>query len=479
MQFRLLGPLETHTDHGVRIEPRAAKLAALLTALLLNANAWVKVDDLIEAIWHEQAMPPSAVRNLRSYVWQLRKQLGDRLEGGSGGYRLRVASAELDLDVAADLAGAARTALLAGEYEQAAGHAAAALGLWRGAPLDGYDFPDARATAARLDELHRELHELLAQAQLGAGRAAEAVAVLRGLTEREPLRESTWARLIEALGRAGRMAEGVAAFERVRGILAAELGVEPGPEVTAARHGLGTGPGRESGAARPVGAVPVPADRAADGRPRLSLVVGGRPAAGWTGIDALLAGAGHEVLVMSSGRGDGPIGGFRRVDFDNIRRGVRYRVLFPDSARLSGVLARLTRLGAEVRTDQAAPMEAIVIDRTVAVLPGESRAGVAVFRLPGVVTPAVELFERIWQAGVPLSPAEPPETGTVLTRRERDLLSLLCAGSTDESAAARLGISVRTVRRLVSDLMNRLGARSRFQAGAKAMDQGWLLDRAG
>jgi DNA-binding NarL/FixJ family response regulator len=63
-----------------------------------------------------------------------------------------------------------------------------------------------------------------------------------------------------------------------------------------------------------------------------------------------------------------------------------------------------------------------------------------------------------------------------LSHRERQLLTLLTAGYTDESAAVRLGISVRTVRRLVSGIMNRLGARSRFQAGVKAADRGWLLD---
>ncbi len=60
--------------------------------------------------------------------------------------------------------------------------------------------------------------------------------------------------------------------------------------------------------------------------------------------------------------------------------------------------------------------------------------------------------------------------------RERQLLTLLTAGYTDESAATRLGISARTVRRMVSGIMSRLGARSRFQAGVKAADRGWLLD---
>ncbi len=206
----------------------------------------------------------------------------------------------------------------------------------------------------------------------------------------------------------------------------------------------------------------------------LSLVTGGARDQGEAGVDALLASATREVLVMSSGVG--PIGAIRRVDRDNLRRGVRYRVLFPDSARLSGKPAGLARAGAEVRTEVEIPMEAVVVDGTTALLP--AARGVAVFRLPGVVAAATALFDRMWPAAVPLVPADPGDEPSPLTRRERDLLTLLCAGATDESAAAKLGISVRTVRRTVADIMNRLGARSRFQAGAKAAGRGWLLDRA-
>jgi DNA-binding NarL/FixJ family response regulator len=79
---------------------------------------------------------------------------------------------------------------------------------------------------------------------------------------------------------------------------------------------------------------------------------------------------------------------------------------------------------------------------------------------------------------VPMSPSDLPDAAE-LNAREKELLSLLSSGSTDESAAARLGVSVRTVRRMVADIMNRLGARSRFQAGVKAADRGWLMERAG
>lgn len=207
------------------------------------------------------------------------------------------------------------------------------------------------------------------------------------------------------------------------------------------------------------------------------------------GVAALLAGANREVLVMStlSVAARDPIGGIRCIDHENLRRGVRYRVVVPDTARTAPVLA--TRLGtlalsgADTRTVPDVPSDALVIDGSVVVLPVDRTAsgralGTAVFRLSSVVTTTIELFERVWLTAVPMSPSDLPESAE-LSDRERKLLSLLFAGSTDESAAVRLDVSVRTVRRMVSDIMNRLGASSRFMMGAKAADRGWLMERAG
>ncbi|WP_370964208.1 response regulator transcription factor [Amycolatopsis sp. cg9] len=219
----------------------------------------------------------------------------------------------------------------------------------------------------------------------------------------------------------------------------------------------------------------------------LSLVEG-------TGPDALPDTAFSEVLIMIADTSAAAVGEFRRIAHANLRAGVPCRALFPDSARLSGTARALALAGARVRTDTEVPMAALVLDHRSVVLPAD-RAGtgsgsgapgggghsVAAFRLPGMVTATAGLFERAWRTAVPLGPADLPEPddGEMLTARERDLLVLLCSGSTDESAAAQLGISVRTVGRMVADIMNRLGARSRFQAGAKAVDRGWLLAEAG
>ncbi|HEY3562730.1 MAG TPA: helix-turn-helix transcriptional regulator [Kribbella sp.] len=196
-----------------------------------------------------------------------------------------------------------------------------------------------------------------------------------------------------------------------------------------------------------------------------------------SGLAELLASAENEVIAMSSLNPAGPALGPR-----DVKHGVRYRAIFPDHARTAPSLGRrlgaLSLAGVAVRTIPAVPMDAIVIDGSVAVLPADTANGsVAVLRLTSVVVTALELFERIWPDAVPLADRDLPDEAD-LSSREQEMLRLLALGATDEVAAAHLDISVRTVRRMVAQIMHRLGARSRFQAGVKAADQGWLLDRA-
>ena len=194
-----------------------------------------------------------------------------------------------------------------------------------------------------------------------------------------------------------------------------------------------------------------------------------------SGLAELLASAQDEVITMSTLAG--PTFGPREV-----KHGVRYRAIFPDHARTTPSVGRhlgaLSLAGVAVRTIPHVPMNAIVIDGSVAVLPADSTNGsIAVLRLTSVVVNALELFERIWPDAVPLADSELPDRAD-LSLREQEMLRLLALGATDELVAAHLDISVRTVRRMVAQIMNRLGARSRFQAGVKAADRGWLLERA-
>lgn len=458
MRFHVLGPLEVTTAAGTPVELSAGKPSTLLGVLLLHANSWLSTAELIDAIWQEKAAPASALRNLRSYVWRLRQLLGERVESRSGAYRIVVGPGELDTDLVDGSAAAARAAIDRGEHAEAAARLTEALACWRGTPFDGLTAPAAVAQARRRAEQRRELRTLLAGCWRSLSRHAEAVTVLRELLDDDPFCERTWACLVRVLHAAGRPAQALAAFQRARHIVVSELGVEPGPELVAAQREV-LGP-----ASNPAPARPAPADRPADGR---------------VSIESVIASARHEVLIVSSGVNTGPVGAFRRLHRENVDRGVRYRAVFPDAERLSGKVTSLALAGAQVRTDTTVPMDFVVIDGEIALLPvDQSGDGVAVLRLASAVGATAELFERMWAAAVVLNPVEldeeEPEHGG-LTTRERDLLALLWAGYTDGSAGAKLGISVRTVRRTVADIMNRLGARSRFQAGAKAVDRGWLL----
>ena len=54
------------------------------------------------------------------------------------------------------------------------------------------------------------------------------------------------------------------------------------------------------------------------------------------------------------------------------------------------------------------------------------------------------------------------------------LLTLLTAGLGDDAIGRQLNVSPRTVRRRVATLMDRLDARTRFQAGIQAKARGLI-----
>lgn len=64
-----------------------------------------------------------------------------------------------------------------------------------------------------------------------------------------------------------------------------------------------------------------------------------------------------------------------------------------------------------------------------------------------------------------------------LTAQQVAAVRLLSEGHTDDAIAKRLGVSSRTARRIANELMERLGARSRFEAGVRAVQEGWLPAR--
>ena len=91
----VLGPLEVVRD-GERVRLGSGQQRRLLAVLVVHANEVVSSDRLVDVLWGD-GPPPSATHTLQTLVSRLRATLGDdRLETRPPGYRLRVASGEVD-----------------------------------------------------------------------------------------------------------------------------------------------------------------------------------------------------------------------------------------------------------------------------------------------------------------------------------------------------------------------------------------------
>ncbi|WP_406511379.1 NB-ARC domain-containing protein [Streptomyces sp. NBC_00161] len=228
-EFRLLGPVEAWRDER-RLTIEGRKPRALLAALLLERGQVVSAETLIDRVWGD--FPPDSARTLvQTYVWVLRRALGDVIETKPAGYRIRVASAGTDRDRFAELAAQGGAAAADGRHAEAAALFTQGLDLWRGPALGGIGGALAVA-AAGLDEERLSVREQRAQAQLCAGTPVD-LAALRALVAAHPTRERARRHLMQALYRAGRHAEALEVFAQGRQALADELGVEPGPDLQA------------------------------------------------------------------------------------------------------------------------------------------------------------------------------------------------------------------------------------------------------
>ncbi|GGP89367.1 MULTISPECIES: helix-turn-helix transcriptional regulator [Streptomyces] len=166
-----------------------------------------------------------------------------------------------------------------------------------------------------------------------------------------------------------------------------------------------------------------------------------------------------------------------------LERGVRMRTLYLDSVRNSRPSVEhanwLTELGGQVRTVASLPTRMLIVDRRTALIPvsDDSSAGAVVLTGHGMLVALCALFESTWAAAQPL--AEVAVLGPDgLTAQQAAAVRLLAEGHTDDAIAKRLGVSSRTARRIANELMERLGARSRFEAGVRAVQEGWLPTRA-
>jgi DNA-binding CsgD family transcriptional regulator len=159
-----------------------------------------------------------------------------------------------------------------------------------------------------------------------------------------------------------------------------------------------------------------------------------------------------------------------------IGSGRRLRSIYPLRALQAAPDALTSRaaIGEEIRLLPEVPTRMLVLGRTHAILPeplGFADEPRSLIRQRGLVDALTLWFEELWEHAAPL-----PDLDGVSTTPDlrRFLLQQLATGAQDEQIARRLGISLRTVRRRIAEVLVELGAESRFQAGVEAVRRGWL-----
>ena len=237
IEVRLLGPLRVRLADGVHVQDRdwrTGKNADLLRWLALQAGEPVAVDMLADGLWPD-ADETRARSSLRTAVAQLRRVLGasavERVAAG-----LVLTGCWVDAPTFLQLSEDVDRHRRASRWSEAFAAALEADALYvadmpvaDGAPVTLAEHANALAA------LHHRLLGDAAEAALEMGWARDAVDFAQRLREVDPVSERASRVLMLGLAALGEVSHALAEFERVRHVLAEELGVDPSPQTRAAQ----------------------------------------------------------------------------------------------------------------------------------------------------------------------------------------------------------------------------------------------------
>ncbi|MCX3061378.1 helix-turn-helix domain-containing protein [Streptomyces beihaiensis] len=197
----------------------------------------------------------------------------------------------------------------------------------------------------------------------------------------------------------------------------------------------------------------------------------------------------HEVLSVQPGgpRPSHLLDGARRRALERLDRGLRIQHLYQHTVRgdlvTSAYIRAVCAAGAEVRTTDQLIDRMVIYDREAVFLPEQGvegrTPGAILVREPTLVTFLCKLYDHLWTRASVFNPdvAEAEDAAHVADDVKRSMIKLMAQGHKDEMVARRLGMSVRTCRRHISEIMEDLDSASRFQAGVNVVLSG-MLDEA-
>jgi DNA-binding SARP family transcriptional activator/tetratricopeptide (TPR) repeat protein len=239
LRVGVLGPVTAWYGHEeLRVgQPRQQ---AVLGILAMRANRVISRGELVDAVWGQDP-PASAEGGIYTYVAGLRRVIeptrsargpGRVLVSSGAGYVLHLVPGQPDAVAFEQQLARARQLRKNGDVVAAVDALEGALGLWRGVAFAGVPGPFAETERVRLAELRSGAAEERADVLLSLGRHEEVVPDLTALVADHPLRERMRGLLMIALYRGGRHAEALRVFADGRHVLAEELGIDPGTELS-------------------------------------------------------------------------------------------------------------------------------------------------------------------------------------------------------------------------------------------------------
>ena len=206
----------------------------LLAYLVLNRRRPVPRDRLVQALWAQDAAPPSDSA-LSPVLSRLRRALAPAEIDGRTGIVLRLPEPVwVDVEVAEAALARARDT---GQPAQRLAAAREAAELLEPGLLPGHDAEWLREARDATERVRVEALEVAA-ATAKAPNPALAEELARQAVAAAPFRESAWVALIDALQARGNLAEALRAYEEIRQRLRDELGTVPGRELLATHSRL-------------------------------------------------------------------------------------------------------------------------------------------------------------------------------------------------------------------------------------------------
>jgi DNA-binding SARP family transcriptional activator/tetratricopeptide (TPR) repeat protein len=240
-RIQLCGRLSVEID-GVQLSERlrGKQVPLLLAYLVLNRDRHVGRDELIGALWPNQA-PVSQDAALRTLLSRLRSSLGAATVAGRDEVILDLPEPVwIDVEAAASEVSRAADALERADARRAWALAQVPLNIASRGLLPGSQASWLEAPRRELEEVHLLALEVIGRAGLvmGGTQLQSAERAARNLIEAEPYRESGYVILMDALAARGNVAEAMRVFDRLRTLLRDELGTSPSPDAIAAHERL-------------------------------------------------------------------------------------------------------------------------------------------------------------------------------------------------------------------------------------------------